>query len=113
MQADSVNAFWSNALFFIEIKAPQYLTLFRYVGVYRQGQKSCRSGRQEDLEAAYRQLNDISILRLFETFLESAPLLTLHLYIVLSDLNNFNLLIGRLALSLAVTSWLSEKSSKK
>ncbi|KAH3831624.1 uncharacterized protein LOC127875937 [Dreissena polymorpha] len=93
---------WRSLLVHLLFLAP----LQRYISVYRQGLKSCRTQKPEDLDYAYRQLNDISILRLFETFLEAAPQLVLQLYIVLSDLENFNTLLGfSLFFSLMSIAW--------
>jgi hypothetical protein len=41
------------------------------------------TGHPKYKDAALREQNDASILRLFETFLESAPQLVLQLYILL------------------------------
>jgi len=69
------------------------------------GLGSRKSNKVEDLEAAYRELNDVCILRLLEALLEAAPQLVLQVYIVLIDLNNFNTLLGtyRIFLSFVIS----------
>ena len=42
------------------------------------------TGDKEKVQAYYYQQNDASMLRLFEAFLESAPQLTLQLYIMVA-----------------------------
>ena len=48
------------------------------------GVQAKRSRNTKDVEAAFREMNDMSILRLFESFIESAPQLILQLYIILT-----------------------------
>ncbi len=44
-----------------------------------------RSSRRADVvSSCYHQQNDVSLLRLFEAFLESAPQLTLQAYIIVA-----------------------------
>ena len=55
-----------------------------------------RSSRDpEVLQAYYYQQNDVCMLRLFETFLESAPQLTLQVYIMIAT-NDAGWLTGNL-----------------
>lgn len=45
--------------------------------------KARKTGDSEVIESYYRQQNDVCMLRLFEAFLESAPQLTLQLYVMI------------------------------
>ncbi|XP_061191359.1 uncharacterized protein LOC133199560 [Saccostrea echinata] len=67
--------------------------LHRYWRVLKLGIKSRRTGSQEDIEAVYSANNDVCLLRLFESFLESAPQLILQLYIIIS-FQHFDWIIG-------------------
>ncbi|KAL4236359.1 XK [Mactra antiquata] len=79
---------------------------YRYIQIFHLGRKSRKSGSSEDLAAVCRAMNDVSLLRMFAAFLESVPLLILQLYIVLSNLDNFNTLIGfSTVFSLISLSW--------
>ncbi|XP_070196574.1 XK-related protein 6-like, partial [Littorina saxatilis] len=66
----------------------------RYLRVLWLGFKSCLTGHPRFTDAALRGQNDASILRLFETFLESAPQLVLQLYIILKHPHDFSWLQG-------------------
>ncbi|XP_062996856.1 XK-related protein 8 [Elgaria multicarinata webbii] len=59
--------------------------LYRCLHVLKVGFHVCRMGAAEEAQRGYAIFlsHDISMLRLFETFLESAPQLTLALYIIL------------------------------
>ena len=66
----------------------------RYMRVLWLGFKSCYTGHPRFTDAALREQNDASILRLFETFLESAPQLVLQLYIMLVRPDHINWIQG-------------------
>ena len=53
--------------------------------MFGMGLKARRSGSLEDFDELYHQQSDVCMLRMFESFLESAPQLVLQLYIMLSD----------------------------
>lgn len=57
----------------------------RYVLMFQMGLKARRSGIIDDFDQLYHQQSDVCMLRMFESFLESAPQLVLQLYIMLSD----------------------------
>ena len=59
-----------------------YITC-RYVKVLRSGLRARQTGEVVDIEICYHQQNDACMLRLFESFLESAPQLCLQLYIII------------------------------
>ncbi|KAL3868628.1 hypothetical protein ACJMK2_041419 [Sinanodonta woodiana] len=65
----------------------------RYIRLLRLGLKARHSSDESISEAAFREMNDICILRLFETFLESTPQLVLQLYIILK-FQQFGVIIG-------------------
>ncbi|KAK8380593.1 hypothetical protein O3P69_016883 [Scylla paramamosain] len=57
----------------------------RYILMFQMGLKARRSGDLEDFDELYHQQSDVCMLRMFESFLESAPQLVLQVYIMLSD----------------------------
>ena len=59
------------------------------------GMDARTSGEHEKTQVYYYQQNDVSMLRLFEAFLESAPQLTLQLYIMVAT-HDSSWLTGRL-----------------
>ncbi|KAL8598585.1 hypothetical protein ACOMHN_013468 [Nucella lapillus] len=62
----------------------------RYLQVVSSGYKSITGGHPRDTDAALRKQNDASILRLFQTFLESAPQLLLQLSIMILQPSNIH-----------------------
>ena len=64
--------------------------------------KSRKTGDPDDLDTVYKEVNDICILRLFETFLEAAPQLILQLYIIFMDTLQLGPLIGKARIFLLV-----------
>eukprot|EP00095_Tigriopus_kingsejongensis_P012314 maker-scaffold284_size223161-snap-gene-1.25 protein:Tk12314 transcript:maker-scaffold284_size223161-snap-gene-1.25-mRNA-1 annotation:"xk-related protein 6" len=56
--------------------------LHRYLVVITLGLEAMRSGEDIDYERYYRQQSDVCMLRLFDSFLESAPQLVFHLYVM-------------------------------
>uniref|UniRef100_A0A8D0GIF5 XK-related protein n=1 Tax=Sphenodon punctatus TaxID=8508 RepID=A0A8D0GIF5_SPHPU len=60
--------------------------LYRCLHALKEGWRECRSEAASETKHGYAAFlsHDISMLRLFETFLESAPQLTLVLYVILS-----------------------------
>lgn len=67
---------------------------FRFWRVLKLGFKSRRTKSHDDLEAVYSANNDVCLLRLFESFLESAPQLTLQLYIIIT-FQHFDWILGK------------------
>lgn len=57
----------------------------RYILMFRMGLKARKSGDLDDFDELYHQQSDVCMLRMFESFLESAPQLVLQVYIMLSD----------------------------
>lgn len=57
----------------------------RYILMFQMGLKARRSEDLEDFDKLYHQQSDVCMLRMFESFLESAPQLVLQVYIMLSD----------------------------
>lgn len=53
--------------------------------MFQMGLKARRSEDLEDFDELYHQQSDVCMLRMFESFLESAPQLVLQVYIMLSD----------------------------
>lgn len=49
----------------------------------------------DTLQAMYSALSDVSMLRLFESFLESAPQLVLQLYIMIKVTEDDHILTGK------------------
>lgn len=60
------------------------LFLCRYIQVLMVGIEARKTNDQEKLQTYFYQQNDVCMLRLFEAFLESAPQLTLQLYIIVA-----------------------------
>ncbi|XP_049832054.1 uncharacterized protein LOC126272874 isoform X1 [Schistocerca gregaria] len=58
--------------------------IHRYVVALKTGFEARSSGDPLDFQRLYHQQNDICMLRLFESFMESAPQLVLQLYIMIS-----------------------------
>ncbi|PSN31587.1 XK-related protein 6 [Blattella germanica] len=58
--------------------------LHRYILVLKTGLEARTSGDPTDFQRLYHQQNDICMLHLFESFMESAPQLVLQLYIMVS-----------------------------
>ncbi|ROT72519.1 XK-related protein 6 [Penaeus vannamei] len=58
--------------------------LHRYILLFKSGIRAQRTKDTEDFRDMYRQQSDVCMLRLFESFLESAPQLVLQLYIMMS-----------------------------
>ncbi|KAK7084787.1 XK-related protein 6 [Halocaridina rubra] len=56
----------------------------RYILMFRSGVKARQSQDLMDYDELYRQQNDVCMLRMFESFMESAPQLVLQLYIMMS-----------------------------
>ncbi|XP_071807884.1 uncharacterized protein [Asterias amurensis] len=67
--------------------------LERYVTVFETGLEARRSKDPIDFERLHHQQSDVSMLRLFEAFLESAPQIVLQLYIMVAT-NDENLFTG-------------------
>lgn len=57
----------------------------RYLSVISLGLEAMRSADPIDYRRFYHQQSDVSMLRLFDSFLESAPQLVFHLYVVIKD----------------------------
>ncbi|XP_009859071.2 uncharacterized protein LOC104265836 [Ciona intestinalis] len=78
----------------------------RYITVLIMGFKARKSKRIEDYQSMYAELSDVSMLRLFECFLESAPQLVLQLYIMIRVEEGDHILTGVSAcFSLLSLSW--------
>ncbi|KAK7485331.1 hypothetical protein BaRGS_00023430 [Batillaria attramentaria] len=78
----------------------------RYIQVVRFGMLSRLTGHPRYTDAALREQNDVCILRLVETFMESAPQLVLQLYIMLQTPAHVNWLHGlSAACSLVSLAW--------
>ncbi|XP_064104747.1 uncharacterized protein LOC135214407 [Macrobrachium nipponense] len=60
--------------------------LHRYILMFKTGVKARRSQDLADYDNLYRQQSDVCMLRMFESFMESAPQLVLQLYIMMSFL---------------------------
>ncbi|XP_068230219.1 uncharacterized protein [Palaemon carinicauda] len=60
--------------------------LHRYILMFKTGFKARRSQDLSDYDELYRQQSDVCMLRMFESFMESAPQLVLQLYIMMSYL---------------------------
>ncbi|XP_047493660.1 uncharacterized protein LOC125042208 [Penaeus chinensis] len=58
--------------------------LHRYILLFKSGIRAQKTKDTEDFRYMYRQQSDVCMLRLFESFLESAPQLVLQLYIMMS-----------------------------
>lgn len=56
----------------------------RYILLFKTGIRAQKTKDTEDFRDMYRQQSDVCMLRLFESFLESAPQLVLQLYIMMS-----------------------------
>ncbi|XP_064486265.1 XK-related protein 7-like [Ornithodoros turicata] len=67
--------------------------LYRYVLYLKTGLRAQRSKNAEDFQDLYQQQSDLCMLRLFDSFLESAPQLVLQLYIMVSY-ESWNILTG-------------------
>lgn len=67
--------------------------LHRYVRYLKTGLRADRTQNMEDFQDLYQQQSDLCMLRLFDSFLESAPQLVLQLYIMVSY-ENWNLWTG-------------------
>nr|CAB3263177.1 uncharacterized protein LOC104265836 [Phallusia mammillata] len=66
----------------------------RYINVLIHGCRARRTKRIEDYQLMYSELSDVSMLRLFECFLESAPQLVLQLYIMIRVVEGDHILTG-------------------
>lgn len=72
--------------------------LYRYVLYLKSGLKAQKTRDVDDFQDLYQQQSDLCMLRLFDSFLESAPQLVLQLYIMVSY-ENWNILTGTLVFS--------------
>ncbi|XP_076806856.1 uncharacterized protein LOC143450267 [Clavelina lepadiformis] len=78
----------------------------RYISVLYFGLRARRTKKIEDYQLMYAELSDVSMLRLFECFLESAPQLVLQLYIMIRVEEGDHILTGISAcFSLLSLSW--------
>ncbi len=57
--------------------------LHRYLSVISLGVEAMRSGHAVDYQRFHQQQSDVCMLRLFDSFLESAPQLVFHLYVMM------------------------------
>ncbi|XP_019633244.1 PREDICTED: uncharacterized protein LOC109476675 [Branchiostoma belcheri] len=86
--------------------------IYRYVQALQTGWEARKTNDPIDFERLYQQQSDVCMLRLFESFMESAPQLILQLYIMLK-LGNANFLTGTSAcVSLISLSWAIAAYSK-
>lgn len=74
----------------------KFIFYHRYWRVLKLGIKSRRTKNHDDLDAVYCANNDICLLRLFESFLESAPQLLLQLYVIIT-FQHFDWIIGKVS----------------
>ncbi|XP_033097953.1 uncharacterized protein LOC117101940 [Anneissia japonica] len=87
-------------------------TLKRYVCVFQTGLEARRSHDASDFELLCHQQSDVSMLRLFESFMESAPQIVLQLYIMVAT-NDENYFTGvSAAVSLTSLCWAIAAYSK-
>ena len=56
---------------------------FRYIVVLNLGLEAMRTGDEIDQQRFYQQQSDVCMLRLFDSFGESAPQLVFHLYVLI------------------------------
>ncbi len=56
---------------------------FRYLVVISLGMEAMKTDDPVDYQRFYQQQSDVCMLRLFDSFLESAPQLVFHLYVML------------------------------
>ena len=63
---------------------PYYLVIpIRYLVVISLGMEAMHTGDPVDYARYYQQWSDVCMLRLFDSFLESAPQLVFHLYVMM------------------------------
>ena len=60
-----------------------FLFSFRYIVVLNLGLEAMRTGDEIDQQRFYQQQSDVCMLRLFDSFGESAPQLVFHLYVLI------------------------------
>ncbi|CAH1253250.1 XKR4 [Branchiostoma lanceolatum] len=86
--------------------------IYRYVQALQTGWEARKTNHPIDFERLYQQQSDVCMLRLFESFMESAPQLILQLYIMLK-MGDANFLTGTSAcVSLISLSWAIAAYSK-
>ncbi|XP_039270675.2 uncharacterized protein LOC120345331 isoform X1 [Styela clava] len=88
--ADGHRATFSMFLIHILLMGP----IKRYITVLKFGLRARKTKRIEDYQSMYSELSDVSMLRLFESFLESAPQLVLQLYIMIKVTEEDHILTG-------------------
>ncbi|XP_026056842.1 XK-related protein 9 [Carassius auratus] len=76
----------------------------RYIHLLKKSFKALRSGQEEQLQI-FGLAADLSMLRMFETFLESIPQLILQAYIILEHNHRSNLQYISMALSFLSIAW--------
>ncbi|XP_059380099.1 XK-related protein 9-like [Carassius carassius] len=76
----------------------------RYIHLLKKSFKALRSGQEEQLQL-FGLAADLSMLRIFETFLESIPQLILQAYIILEHNHRSNLQYISMALSFLSIAW--------
>ena len=55
----------------------------RYIIVFKSGIQAMKSGNPYDFQVFHQQQNDVCMLRLFDSFTESAPQLVFYLYVMM------------------------------
>ena len=80
IQISDISIFWTSKS---QTSTVHHVSCSRYLIVLKTGLEAMRSGEPVDYQRFYQQQSDVCMLRLFDSFAESAPQLVFHLYVMI------------------------------